>query len=103
MNYVPEPEVLRFWYFNQVKNFKPLAEDINHYLRAEHDVNSNDFTFEWLWAASCRHLKRRRSDYMQGELNRTLHPAKHNAAPGVNGPAAPGKGTYGKSGKKDKA
>ena len=67
----PDPASMQFWYAKQIETFKPMAEDFNHYRRAKFR-DSGDHTFEWPWAAGCRHLAEGRERYMQNELNRTL-------------------------------
>ena len=47
----PTPEIIQFSYFQQIQKFKPMAEDIAHYKRAKW-INSPDYLFDWLWAAS---------------------------------------------------
>ena len=88
----PDPTTLQFWYFNQIKDFRPMAEDIAHYKRCQWN-KSPDYSFDWLWEASCRYISQKRSDYMQNALNRSLH-NNHNsrAAPGVDKPQGRGKG-----------
>ena len=55
LTFVPEKSTLLFWYFKQIQNFKPMAEDIAHFKRAQWN-NSPDYSFDWLWGASCRYL-----------------------------------------------
>ena len=55
LTFVPEKSTLLFWYFKQIQNFKPMAEDIAHFKRAQWN-NSSDYSFDWLWGASCRYL-----------------------------------------------
>ena len=52
----PEPELLRTLYFRHVQYFKPPAEDIAHCKRAKYEPGNPVYSFEWLWAASCRYL-----------------------------------------------
>ena len=87
----PAEETLQFVYYTQIKRFKPMAADVAHYLRAEWN-NGPEHCFQWLWDATCRYLKQRRKDHMQDSLNRSLHNRNHDAAPGVEGGDAPGKG-----------
>ncbi len=61
--FVPDPVTLLFWYYNQLKDPKPMSEDIGHYRRSQWN-NSPDYSFEWLWAASCRYIP-----YDKGGLN----------------------------------
>ena len=85
----PEPSLLQYWHFKQLKGFKPLSDDIAHYRRAQYNVSS-DYSFEWLWAAACRYLAMTREDYMQGALNQTLNNKAHAAlAPGYGGDKKP--------------
>ena len=100
----PSPELLQYWYFKQIKDFKPLSEDIAHYRRSEYH-KSPDYSFEWLYSAACRYLAQKRSDYMQDSLNRSLNAAPNKALPGVKGPKDKGKGGNGdkKGGKKDRS
>ena len=88
LSFAPDPATLQFWYFKQIRDFKPMSEDIAHYRRSQWS-SSPDYSFEWLWAASCRYHGHRRADYMQDALNRSLNGAPNTAVPGVN---APGKG-----------
>ena len=67
----PTDELLQYWYFQQIQKFKPMSEDIAHYKRAKW-LNSPDYSFKWLWEASCRYLTMKREDYMQESLNRSL-------------------------------
>ena len=55
LTFVPEKSTLLFWYFKQIQNFKPMAEDTAHFKRAQWN-NSSDYSFDWLWGASCRYL-----------------------------------------------
>ena len=70
-------------------DFKPMSEDIAHYRRSQYH-NSPDYSFEWLWAASCRYLGQKRADYMQDTLNRSLHGTPNKALPGVDAPGEEG-------------
>ena len=81
----PAPELLQYRYFKQVKDFKPLSEDVAHYRRSQYH-KSPDYSFEWLYAAACRYLAQKRADYMQDALNRSLIGAPSNALPGVDAP-----------------
>ena len=91
-SHVPDPEVLQFWYFNQLKNFTPMAEDIARYKRAKY-AKTADYSFEWLWQASCRYFAGKRADYMQESLNSGLKNTHARALPGLNvTPNGKGKG-----------
>ena len=57
-----------------------MAEDIAHY-RCCQWSQSPDYSFEWLWAASCRYLAQKRAEDMQDALNKGLN-GSHKAAPG---------------------
>ena len=83
LTFVPEKSTLLFWYFKQIQYFKPMAEDIAHFKRAQWN-NSPDYSFDWLWGASCRYLAQKRSDYMQESLNRSLVSRPNHAAPGTS-------------------
>ena len=98
----PSPEVLHYWYSKQIKEFKPLSEDTAHYRRSQYH-NSTDYSFDLLWAASCRYLAQKRSGYMQDSLNRSLNAAPSKALPGVKAPQGKGKGKDDKKGKKDRS
>ena len=74
-----------------------MAEDIAHYKRAKW-INSPDYSFDWLWAASCRYLTMKREDYMQDSLNRSLKHTHPKAVPGLDAP----KDKKGKGDKKGK-
>ena len=45
----PDDSTLLFWYFKQIQNFKPMAEDTAHFRRAQW-MKTPDYTFGWLWA-----------------------------------------------------
>jgi hypothetical protein len=92
----PDPRILQCLYFQQIQHFKPLAEDIAHYKRAKY-LGSTDYSFEWLWEASNRHLLMKREDYMQESLSRGLNGASGQAAPATY---PKGKGKKGNSEKK---
>ena len=49
----PDPALVQYWYFNQVQYFMHMSEDIAHYKRAKGIPGDPDYSFEWLWAASC--------------------------------------------------
>ena len=85
LSFVPEPSLLQFWYFKQIQNFKPMAEDIAHYRRCQWN-NSPDYSVDWRGAASCRYLAQKRADYMQESLNKSLTyvPKYGTAAPAVD-------------------
>ncbi len=72
LEFPPSAGTLQFLYARQLEKFTPMAEDFNHYKRAKWNENG-DHTFEWLWAASCRHLAMKREEYMQRELNKSLN------------------------------
>ena len=80
---VPDKSLLQFWYFKQMQYFKPMAEDIAHYKRAQY-LKSPDYSFDWLWNASCRYLTMKREDHMQHELNRSLRGDHPKAVPGLS-------------------
>ena len=100
LEFVPDPATLQFWYYQQVKDFKPMAEDIAHYRRSQWS-KSPDHSFDWLWAASCRYLGQQGADYMQDALNRSLNGSHNKAMPGIEQPQGKGKG--GKKDKKDRS
>ena len=92
LSHVPDQEILQFRYFNQLNNFAPMAEDIAHYKRAKY-AGTADYSFEWLWQASCRYLAGKRADYMQEFLNRGLKNNHARALPGLTvTPNGKGKG-----------
>ena len=70
----PEPSLLQHWYFEQIKTFKPMSDDIAHYRRAKFEPGKPVCSFEWLWAASCRYLLIKREDYMQQAEALPAHP-----------------------------
>ena len=73
LSYVPDQDVLQYWYFKQLQHFKPMAEDIAHYKRAQFlPGGSPDYSFNYLWEASCRSLTMKRQDYMQNALAKSL-------------------------------
>ncbi len=87
----PAEETLQYLYYQQVKDFKPMAADVARFLRAEWN-SGPEHCFQWLWDATCRYIKQRRRDHMQDSLNKSLHNRNHNdAAPGVV-PSGRGKG-----------
>ena len=98
----PEHTLLQHWYFRQTENFKPMAEDIAHYKRAKYEPGNPAYSFEWLWAASCRYLLMKREEYMQQALNRSLT-GSYKGAPGPDAPKGKGKGTKGLKGPRPKS
>ena len=56
----PAEETLQYLYYHQIKFFKPMEADVAHYLRAEWIVGSVEYSFKWLWDATCRYIKMRR-------------------------------------------
>ena len=69
-----------------------MSDDIAHYRRAKFEPGNPVYSFEWLWAASCRYLLIKREDYMQQALNRSLT----GVSKGAPGPDAAPKGGGGK-------
>mgnify|MGYP000010823183 CR=1 FL=1 len=97
----PDPATLQFVYYNQFRDFKPMSEDIGHYRRAQWS-KSPDYSFEWLWAASCRFIGQKRADYMQGSLNKSMS-SSHKAVPGVAPLQGKGEGKPDRKGKNDRS
>ncbi len=79
-----------------------MSEDIAHYKRAKYEPGNPVYSFEWLWAASCRHLLMKREEYMQQSLNKSLTGASK-GAPGPDAPKGKGKGTNGPKGPRPKS
>ncbi len=77
----PDLATVQFVYYNQIKDFKPMAEDIGHYRRAQWN-GSPEYSFEWLWAAACRFIAQRRADDMQDALSKSLN-SSHTAVLGI--------------------
>ncbi len=75
----PDPKLLQYLYYEQIKNFKALQEDIAHYKRAK-GLNGPEYCFDWLWQASTRYLTMKREDYMQDALSQGLNGATSDAA-----------------------
>ena len=96
LTYKPDDSTLLFWYFKQIQNFKPMAEDIAHFKRAQWS-KSPDYSFDWLWGAPCRYLAQKRSDYMQESLSRSLVSKPYHAAPGTSQEKGHGKDNKGKN------
>ena len=90
----PKNTMLQYWYFRQIEHFKPMSEDIAHYKRAKYEPGNPVYSFEWLWAASCRYLLMKREEYMQQSLSRSLTGASK-GAPGPD--AAPQRWRMGKA------
>ncbi len=86
----PDPEILRFCYFKQIQYFKPLAEDIAHFKRANLLDDKSDHSFEFLFEAANWHVLMKREDAMQEALSRGLMGTTESAAPGVD-PTSKGK------------
>ena len=87
----PAEEARQYLYYHQIKDFKPMAADVAHFLRAEWN-SGPEHCFQWLWDATCRDIKQRRRDHMQDSLNKSLHSRNHSqAALGVV-PSGRGKG-----------
>ena len=85
----PDPDIFEHCYFQQLKGFRPMSEDIAHYNREEE--GSKDRSYEFLCDAVDRHLKRTRQQKMREALSRGL--LGNQASPSA---PAPGKGTEGK-------
>ena len=64
----PDLDVLEYCYFQQVKGFRPLSEDIAHYNREEE--GSKDHSYEFLYDAVNRHPKRTRQHKMREALSK---------------------------------
>ena len=86
---VPDLDVLEYCYFQQVKGFKPLSEDIAHYNREEE--GSKDRSYEFLYDSVNKHLQRTGQHKMRDALSRGLA-----GSPTSPGASAPGKGKEGK-------
>ena len=67
---VPDPDKNEYRYFQQVKSFRPLSEDIAHYNREEEE--SKDHSREFLYDAVDRHLRRTRQQKMREVLSKGL-------------------------------
>ena len=85
----PDLDVLEYCYFQQVKGFRPLSEDIAHYNREEE--GSKDHSYEFLYDAVNRHLKRTGQHKMREARSKGL-------TGNQTSPSAPGLGK-GKEGK----
>ena len=66
----PDLDVLEYCYFQQVKGFRPLSEDIAHYNREEE--GSKDRSYEYLYDSVNRHLQRTRQLKMREALSKGL-------------------------------
>ena len=64
----PDLDVLEYCYFQQVKGFRPLSEDIAHYNREEE--GSKDPSYEYLYDTVNRHLQRTRQHKMWEALSK---------------------------------
>ena len=78
---VPEVSVLETLCFNQVKNSKAIAHDLQEYHRAEE--GSDKKTYEFLVAAVRRYLDRERLEPNRERVARTLGASSSSAAPAV--------------------
>mgnify|MGYP000453140397 CR=1 FL=1 len=79
---VPNDEIVLHAHKTQVKLFKPLAEDFAHFEPAE--KGSPDGTYEWLYNAVQRYIRRTQQDIMQKALTKGIsHGA--NPVPGLAG------------------
>ena len=50
LEFVPDPATWQFGYYQQVKDFKPMTEDLAHYRRSQWS-KSPDHSYDWLWVA----------------------------------------------------
>ncbi len=66
----PDLDVLEYCYFQQVKGFRPLSEDIAHYNREEE--GSRDRSYEYLYDSVNRHFQRTRHLKMREALSKGL-------------------------------
>ena len=74
----PDVEVLEHFYKEQVLKFKPLQEDIAHYMRLDDDDPRR--SYEYLFGCVERHIKRSRQQKVRDQLSKGI-------APNSSGPA----------------
>ncbi len=86
---VPDLDVLAYRYFQQVKGFRPLSEDVAHSKREKE--GSMDHSNEYLYDSVIRHLQRTKQHKMREALSNGLTGSP--LSPSVPGPL---KGKYGK-------
>ena len=78
---VPEESVLETLVYNQVKNCKALARDLNEYHRAEEGTEKRKYDF--LLSAVRRHLDRERLETNRERVARNLSGAAKASTPAV--------------------
>ena len=78
---VPETSILETLFFNQVKNSKAIAHDLQEYHRAEE--GSDKKTYNFLVTAVRRYLDRERLESNRERVARTLGATSSSAAPAV--------------------
>jgi|OrbCmetagenome_4_1107370.scaffolds.fasta_scaffold70303_3 hypothetical protein len=77
---VPEVSILETLFFNQVKNSKAIAHDLQEYHREE---GSEKKTYDFLVTAVRRYLDRERLESNHERVARTLRASSSSAAPAV--------------------
>ena len=75
-------DVFEYCYFQQVKDFRPLLEDIAHYNREEE--GSKGQSYEYLYDSVNRHLQRTRQHKMREAFSKGL--TGNPTSPSVPGP-----------------
>ena len=78
---VPEINILETLFFNQLKNSKAIAHDLQEYHRAEEGTDKKSYDF--LVTAVRRYLDRERLESNRERVARTLGASSSNAAPAV--------------------
>ena len=78
---VPEISILETLFFNQVKNSKAIAHDLQEYHRAEEGTDKK--SYEFLVTSVRRYLDRERLESNRERVARTLGASSSNAAPAV--------------------
>ena len=78
---VPEISILETLFFNQVKNSKAIAHDLQEYHRAEEGTDKKSYDF--LVTSVRRYLDRERLESNRERVARTLGASSSNAAPAV--------------------
>ena len=80
---VPEESVLETLFYNQVKNCKAIAHDLNEYHRADEGTEKRKYDF--LVSAVRRHLDRERLETNRERVARNLSGTAKPSAPAVEG------------------
>jgi hypothetical protein len=84
MNKVPDMETQEFLFYENVKNFKEISEDIAHYNRLAEN-SGGDRCFQFLFDSCQRYLMINRQTKMRNEITKSLGGNSAPAAPAVKG------------------